>query len=70
MSAVTVTATAALAESDLIEMTLESAAAAFARGVTAVALTQAFLARIATYNPRYNAIITMNPAALDEARRR
>jgi Asp-tRNA(Asn)/Glu-tRNA(Gln) amidotransferase A subunit family amidase len=68
MSAVTVTATAALAESDLIEMTLESAAAAFARGVTAVALTQAFLARIATYNPRYNAIITMNPAALDEAR--
>ncbi|MGE4481892.1 amidase [Acidocella sp.] len=57
-----------LADTDLVEMTLEDAAAAFARGVTSEALTKAFLARIATYNPRYNAIITMNPAALDEAR--
>lgn len=53
---------------DLVEMTLEDAAAAFARGVTSEELTKAFLARIVTYNPHYNAIITMNPAALDEAR--
>ncbi|HVE23608.1 MAG TPA: amidase [Acidocella sp.] len=59
---------AVLTESDLVEMTLEGAEAAFARGVTAEELTQAFLKRIAAYNPRYNAIITMNPAALDEAR--
>ena len=52
----------------LVEMTLEDAAAAFARGVTSEALTKAFLARIESYNPRYNAIITMNPTALDDAR--
>jgi len=60
--------TPALTDDDLIEMTLAGAAAAFARHVTAEALTKAFLARIATYNPRYNAIIHLNPGALDEAR--
>ncbi|WP_234731822.1 amidase [Acidocella facilis] len=59
---------ATLSDETLIEMTLEDAAAAFARGVTAEALTHAFLRRIETYNPRYNAIITMNPEALEEAR--
>jgi aspartyl-tRNA(Asn)/glutamyl-tRNA(Gln) amidotransferase subunit A len=34
---------------------------------TARQLTEAFLARIATYNPGYNAIITANPQALSEA---
>lgn len=57
-----------LTDADLIEMTLEGAAAAFARGVTSEELTKAFLERVATYNPRYNAIITMNPKALDDAR--
>jgi Asp-tRNA(Asn)/Glu-tRNA(Gln) amidotransferase A subunit family amidase len=57
-----------LTESDLVEMSLEGAAAAFARGITAEELTKAFLERIAFYNPRYNAIITMNPTALDDAR--
>ncbi len=57
-----------LTDDDLVEMTLEGAAAAFARGVTAEALAKAFLERVAAYNPRYNAIITMNPTALDDAR--
>ena len=59
---------AILTDETLIEMTLEDAAAAFARGVTSEALTTAFLRRIETYNPRYNAIITMNPTALEDAR--
>ncbi|WP_238313029.1 amidase [Methylobacterium crusticola] len=49
-------------------MTLADVAAAFARGVTAEALATAFLDRIATYNPRYNALIVMNPDALEDAR--
>ncbi len=49
-------------------MTVADVQAAFARGVTAEALTQAFLDRIARYNPRYVAVITMNPDALHEAR--
>lgn len=57
-----------LSDQELVEMTLEGAAAAFQRGVTAEALANAFLERVSTYNPRYNAIITLNPAALDEAR--
>src|ERR1700761_6513088 len=60
--------TPALTGADLVEMTLEGAAAALARGVTAEALAKAFLARVGAYNPRYNAIITMNPTALDDAR--
>ncbi len=57
-----------LTDADLVEMTLEGAAGAFARGVTAEELAKAFLERIAAYNPRYNAIIIMNPTALDDAR--
>jgi Asp-tRNA(Asn)/Glu-tRNA(Gln) amidotransferase A subunit family amidase len=53
---------------DPIEMTVADVRAAFARGATAEALTQAFLDRIARYNPRYVAVITMNPDALHEAR--
>ncbi|MGK9169836.1 amidase [Inquilinus limosus] len=54
---------------DPVEMTVADAQAAFARGdVTAEALAQAFLDRIARYNPRYVALITMNPDALREAR--
>jgi aspartyl-tRNA(Asn)/glutamyl-tRNA(Gln) amidotransferase subunit A len=60
--------TQALTDDELVEMTLAGAASAFARNVTSEALTQGFLARIATYNPRYNAIIHLNPGALDEAR--
>lgn len=53
---------------DVVEMTLEGVALAFQRGLTAEALTRAFLARISVYNPHYNAIINLNPEALDEAR--
>ncbi|WP_225773368.1 amidase [Inquilinus sp. Marseille-Q2685] len=53
---------------DTVEMTVADVAAAFARGVTAEALTQTFLDRIARYNPRYVAVITPNPDALREAR--
>lgn len=53
---------------DPVEMTVADAQAALASGVTAEALAQAFLDRIATYNPYYNAIIVMNPDALDDAR--
>ena len=53
----------------LIEMTVEDCQRAFAEGsVTAEALAQAFLSRIETYNPRYKALIVMNPQALDDAR--
>jgi Asp-tRNA(Asn)/Glu-tRNA(Gln) amidotransferase A subunit family amidase len=53
---------------NLVELTLEKAQLAFANGLTAEALTQAFLDRIAALNPSYNAIIFMNPAALADAR--
>ena len=53
---------------DVVEMTLADAADAFARGVTSEALTLAFLDRIAAHNPRYNALIIMNPDALADAR--
>lgn len=55
-------------EIEIVEMTLADAADAFASGVTAEALTRAFLARVEAYNPRYNAIIIMNPDALADAR--
>lgn len=56
-------------EIDLVELTLENVQAAFAHGnVTSEALTQSFLNRIATYNPHYNAIVFLNPDALDDAR--
>ena len=54
---------------DLVEMTVAQAQAAFASGIiTSEALTQAFLGRIAEFNPHYNAIILLNPDALDDAR--
>src|SRR5579871_201963 len=54
---------------DLAELTVEQAQAGFASGAfTAEALTQACLDRIARYNPRYNAIIFLNPDALADAR--
>ncbi len=54
---------------DPVELTLERVQAAFAAGeMTSEMLTQAFLDRIAAYNPQYNAIIFMNPDALADAR--
>lgn len=54
---------------DLVEMTVEQATSGMARGAfTAEDLTLAFLDRIKTFNPHYNAIIFLNPQALDEAR--
>lgn len=57
------------AKINLVELTVEGAQAAFASGAaTSEALTQAFLDRIAKYNPPYNAIIFLNPDALADAR--
>ncbi len=54
---------------DIVELTVEQVQAAFASGaITSEALTQAFLNRIAAYNPQYNAIVFMNPDALADAR--
>ena len=53
---------------DVVELTVEGAQAAFAAGVTSEALTRAFLDRIATFNSSYNAIIFLNPDALADAR--
>ena len=54
---------------DLVEFTVEQAQSAFAAGTTtSEALTQAFLDRIARFNPDYNAIIFLNPDALADAR--
>ena len=56
-------------EIDLVEMTVERAQAGFADGAfTSESLTKAFLDRIAIYNPPYNAIVFMNPGALDDAK--
>lgn len=53
---------------DLVEMTVEQVAAGLASGAfTAEELTIAFLERIKTYNPTYNAIIFPNPEALEDA---
>ena len=51
-----------------VELSVAGAQEAFARGVTSEALTRAFLDRIAALNPKYVAIITMNEAALADAR--
>ncbi len=57
------------AKIELVELTVEGAQAAFASGgATSESLTQAFLDRIAKYNPIYNAIIFLNPDALADAR--
>ena len=52
-----------------VELTVEQVQAAFESGVfTAESLVRTCLDRIATYNPKYNAIIFLNPEALDDAR--
>jgi len=57
------------ANPDLAELTVEQVQAGFDSGaLTAESLVQACLDRIATYNPKYNAIIFLNPDALDDAR--
>ncbi len=53
---------------NVIELTVESAQQGLTAGrYTARQLAEAHLARIAAYNPGYNAIITSNPEALSEA---
>jgi aspartyl-tRNA(Asn)/glutamyl-tRNA(Gln) amidotransferase subunit A len=51
-----------------VELTVERAQAALRAGTSCEALTAAFLERIETVNPQYNAIIFINPAALEDAR--
>ena len=52
-------------EIDVEELTVADVQAAYAEGrFTAVELTKAYLARIARYEPYYNAFISMNPDAL------
>ncbi len=54
---------------DLVEMTVSDVEAGFAVGdFSSESLTQAFLDRIATYNPSYNALVFLNPNALADAR--
>jgi aspartyl-tRNA(Asn)/glutamyl-tRNA(Gln) amidotransferase subunit A len=54
---------------DLVELTVEQVQSAFASGTaTSESLTQAFLDRIAAIDPRYNAIVFLNPDALADAR--
>lgn len=56
-------------EIDVLELTIADIQAAYEAGdYTAEELTQAYLDRIATYNPAYNAFTALNDAALDEAR--
>ena len=54
---------------DVVEITVAEIEAALANGTaTSESLTQAFQARIETYNPTYNAIVFENPSALADAR--
>ncbi|MDE4305829.1 amidase [Phaeobacter gallaeciensis] len=54
---------------NLEELTLEIVQQGFASGAfTSESLTQAYLDRIAEFNPTYNAIVFFNDDALDEAR--
>ena len=54
---------------NLVELTVEQTQAGFADGsFTSAVLTQAFLDRIAAYDPHYNAIIFLNPDAMADAR--
>src|SRR5687768_11293907 len=53
---------------EVVDLTAEQIQADYAAGkYTAVELTQAFLDRIAQYEPTYNAWITLNPKVLEEA---
>jgi amidase len=59
---------AAASEINVVELTVQDVQTAFAsHRYTARQLTEAFLARIAVYNPGYNAVITFNPNVLREA---
>ena len=54
---------------NLVELTVVQVQAAFESGAfTAEALVRACLDWIATHNPKYNAIIFLNPDALDDAK--
>jgi len=54
---------------DLVEFTVDDVHAGLAGGAfTCESLTRAFLDRILVFNPRYNAIIFLNPDALTDAR--
>ncbi len=54
---------------DLIELTVERTQAALQTGTwSCEALTRAFLERIEAINPHYNALIFLNPAAMEDAR--
>ena len=54
---------------DVVELTIGQVQADYAaKKYTAVQLVQAYLDRIATYEGHYNAFVSMNPKALDEAR--
>ena len=53
---------------DVVELTAEQLAPGYAEGrFTVTEVTRAFLDRIAIYEERYNAFISMNPAALADA---
>ena len=53
---------------DVVELTVEDVQEGYASGrFSAVELTRAFLDRIARHEDRYNAFISMNPAALETA---
>lgn len=53
---------------DVVELTITEAQRGLAEGrFTSVSLTEAFLARIARYEPFYNAFTFMNPSALADA---
>src|SRR5678810_291758 len=53
---------------NVVELTIGQVQADYAaKKYTAVQLVQAYLDRIATYEPHYNAFISMNPNALREA---
>ena len=60
--------TPALTDADLVEMTLEKAAAAFAQGMTAEELTKAFLERVFTYNPAITPSSSWTPACVNLGR--
>ncbi|HEY0010247.1 MAG TPA: amidase family protein [Tepidisphaeraceae bacterium] len=54
---------------NVVELTAEQATAGMARGdFTSQDLTTSFLTRIATYDPTYKAMVSLNPDALAQAR--
>lgn len=57
---------------DIDKASIADLNAAFAAGLTSEQLTTAYLKRVAAYDkqgPTINAVITLNPKAIDEARR-